>query len=340
MSMDMLKEDLKNNKIRNLYLFYGHEEYLKRYYLDSIEKALLREDLKSLNRVFIEGKTDAGKIIEACETLPVFSERKIVIVKNSGIFKAKKESADGKSKGKGQADEFLWYLQNIPGHVCLVFYESEIDKRIKLVEAIRKSGLMVEFDYQKPEELTKWIIKVFKANKKEIDTLTASQLIDSCELGMNEILNEVNKLVQFMGDRDRVTGSDIEKVCTKSIKSRIFDLTDALSEGNKAKAIKLLEEMILLKEPVPRIFFMLTRQIRLMFEIKLLSGKGMRPDEIAPKMKLNPYAAGKIQKHAGKFAVEKLKKALEECLEYDVAIKNGKISDRMAVELLIASFSK
>ncbi|MDF2523089.1 MAG: polymerase delta subunit, partial [Clostridiales bacterium] len=44
MSIDALKEDIKNNKIKNLYLFYGPEDYLKKYYLESIEKLILSEE--------------------------------------------------------------------------------------------------------------------------------------------------------------------------------------------------------------------------------------------------------------------------------------------------------
>ena len=97
MSIDVLKDDIKNNKFKNIYLFYGQEEFLKKYYLDSIEKAILENDLMAMNKLVLEGKFEMSKIEEACETLPVFSEKKLVLVKNSGLFKsgngAKKQSS-------------------------------------------------------------------------------------------------------------------------------------------------------------------------------------------------------------------------------------------------------
>lgn len=339
MSIDSLKEDIKTKKFKSLYLFYGPEEYLKKYYLESIENALLQEDLKSLNKIVLEGKITTGTIIDHCETLPVFSDKKLVVVKNSGLFKAKgKGGQDG--KGKTAKDDFLDYLANVPDHSCLVFYEEEIDKRMKAVDSVKKKGLIVEFLYQKPTELVKWVSKAFKSNKKDIDPMTASQLVENCEQGMTEILNEINKLVLYTGERTKITGADIEKVCTKSVKSRIFDLTDAISEKNAAKALNLLEDMVILKEPMPKVLFMITRQFRQILEMKLLCGSGMRQDEAAAKIGITPFAAGKIQKQSNGFSVKTLKQAVEECLELDMAIKTGRMDDRIAAELLITRYSQ
>lgn len=340
MSIDVLKEDLKNNKIGNLYLFYGPEEYLKKYYLSSIEKSLLSEDMKTLNRIQLEGKIDLGNLKDHCETMPVFSEKKVVIVKNSGFFKPKKKSGDGEGKAKGSQEELASYLQNVPEYTCMIFYEEEIDKRIKLVDTIKKNGLLVEFAFQKPAELVKWVSKALKSYKKDIDPMTASLLVENSENGMTEILNEISKLVLYTGERSSITRDDIEKVCTKSVKSRIFDLTDAVAEKNTAKALRLLEDMVVLKEPLPKILFMITRQFRQVLEMKLLKNEGLRPDAVASKMGVTPYAAGKILRYTGVFSVDELKRVIKESLELDVAVKTGKIRDRIAAELLITMFSK
>lgn len=339
MSIDILKEELKNSKIRNLYLFYGPEEYLKKYYLESIEKHILSKDVTGLNRIVIDGKPDTRKIIDATDTMPVFLEKKIVIVKNSGLMKSKKTSGSNEdTKSKGKQDDLLSYIQSVPNFTCLVFNEAEIDKRIKLVDAIKKNGLIVEFAFQKPAELVKWAIKVFKSNKKEIDLNNASQLVENSEQGMNEILGEINKLVSYMGERTTVTLKDIQNVCTKSIKSRIYDLTDAIADNNGSEAFKMLNDMIILKEPVQKILFMIARQFRQVLEMKLLNESGLNYNEAAVKMGISPFIAGKILKQASRFKVEKLKSALEESLELDLAIKTGRINDRIATELLIAKF--
>ncbi|GAE87441.1 DNA polymerase III delta subunit [Acetivibrio straminisolvens JCM 21531] len=168
MSIDKLKLEIKNESLGKLYLFYGEEEYLKKFYLGKIEEIILRDDRTGLNKVVIEGKTEASKIVEACETMPFFAERKLVVVKKSELFNSKRSNSSKENKN----DELVEYLQNIPDYICLVFYEEDIDKRLKIVGAVKKYGLMVEFPFQKPHELVKWAVKVFGSYGKTIDVST------------------------------------------------------------------------------------------------------------------------------------------------------------------------
>jgi DNA polymerase III subunit delta len=340
MSIDILKEELKNKKVRNLYLFYGPEEYLKQYYINTIEDMILKADFKSLNKIIFEGKSDSKKIIDISETVPMFSDKKLIIIKNSNLLKPKKKAQDDDGKGKPINDEFLSFLQNIPEYACVLFYETEIDKRMKAIDIIKKNGLIIEFPFQKPAELIKWVLKAFKSHKKEIDVLTASRLIETSEQGMNEILNEINKVVMFTGSRAKIQNDDIDNVCIKSIKSRIFDLTDAIAEKNITAALKLLNDMVILKEPIPKILFMITRQLRHVLEMKLLNAKGLSGNEAATRIKVSPYAASKLQKQTKYFNIEVLKNAIEESLDLDLAIKTGKLNDRIALELLISKLAE
>lgn len=331
MSVEILKKQLKEKNIGNLYLFYGPEEYLKKYYLASIEKCLLNPEFISLNRVVLEDKISINSIVDNCETLPAFSERKVVIVKNSGFFKAKK---------RVDIENLAEYFNNIPDHTCLVFYEEEVDKRMKIAKSVRKNGLVVEFGFQKPAELVKWVTKVFKLNGKEIDVHGASWLVDNCGHGMTDILNEIKKVLAYLQESRKVTVEVLEKVCSKSIKTRIFDLTDAIAQKDSTKALKLLNDMIVLKEPLPVIIYMITRQFRHILEMKLLKNEGVSLSEAASKIGLTPYAARKVASQADNFTIDRLKTALEKCLEVDTSIKTGKVNDRIATELLITEFSK
>lgn len=348
MSVDILKGDLKTNKIRNLYLFYGPEEYLKGHYLKSIEDNLLNKDTGIMNRTVLEGKIEINSLMDSCETMPIFSDKRVVVVKNSGLFKAAKKPTSENTAAKSQAtakakpsnDVLLSYLQNVSPSTCLVFYEAEIDKRIKLVDAIKKNGLIVEFPFQKPDELARWVAKAFRSYKKEIDMMTAAQLVENSEQGMNEMLNEINKVVSYLGERTRVESRDIQEVCTKSIKSRIFDLTDAIAEKHAIKALGLLNDMIVLREPIQKILVMITRQFRHVLEMKLLREEGLSPNEAASKIGMSPYAASKVSKQSTGFTIEKLKDAIKQSLEFDIAIKTGKIDERIAIELLITEFTR
>lgn len=342
-----LWNSIKNKDIGCLYLFYGPEEYLKRNYTEQIEKALLSEEFALMNKVVLEGKITPAAIIDNCETLPLFSDRRIVVVKNSGLFKGGKKAkekgtntgnrASGSAKRKG--DELADFLSAVPKHVCLIFLETEIDKRVKYVDLVKTNGLIVEFDYRKSDELTKWVMRRVAELGYETDPQTAAMIVEYCEISMDDILNEIIKLCSYAGDRRRITGSDVEKVCIKSVKSRVFDLTDAIGAKQTAKALMLLNDMEVLKEPMPKVMYMISRQFRQLVQVKLMLRDGASQAEIASYFKLYPFIAGKLIKQAKSFSQEKLEQAVSTGLELDLAIKTGRLDNKTAVELMIIGLS-
>lgn len=341
MSLDILKKQLKEDRLQNIYLFTGAEEYLKKYYANAIARLIIQEENKEFNYIYFEGKTETEAIISNCETLPMFSDKKLVIAKNTGLFKGKKgEAADSGSDKKSGKDKLADYLENMPDYTCLIFIESEIDKRMKLVNTIKKCGLIVEMDYQKPADLVKWVVKVLNSHNKNIDQMTASYIVENSEYSMTELLNEIEKLVNYAGNKSEISLKEAEIVCNKTIKSRIFDLTDAISEGNNSRALSLLNDMAALKEPMQKVLFMIIRQIRMVYRIKLLRKQGVREDAAAKQLGLTPFVAAKVMNISRNLDISVLEKAMYYSLELDESIKTGKMSDRIAIELLIASMGQ
>lgn len=349
----VLWKSIKENKIGNLYLFFGQEDYLIRNYCEQMEKTLLDDEFKMLNKVVLKGKVTAGQIIDNCRTAPVFADRRMVIVKDSGLFKSGRKTDEAgqdngaaekrtarSSAGKKGGDELAAFLQELPDFVCLVFIESEVDKRVKkYLDIIEKNGLIVEFDYKKPDELTGWVIKRIRELGHDAAVRTASMIVDYCEPGMDDILNEIKKLCAYAGDRVLITEDDAARVCTRSVKSRIFDLTDAVAAKQSYKALSILNDMAALREPMPKIMFMIARQFRQLIQTKLLLKDGAGKSEIASYFKLPPFIADKLIRQAKSFSMDSLKSAETTGMELDLAVKNGRLDDRMAVELMIMSLT-
>jgi DNA polymerase-3 subunit delta len=210
----------------------------------------------------------------------------------------------------------------------------------RLINVVNKNGLEVEFPYEKPENLVKWAVKVMKAGGKDIDLNAAAMLVNYCEPGMTDILSELEKLKDFLGEKAKATVADVEAVCTKTVKGRVFDITDAIAENNCTKAFKLLNDMLTLREPAQKIYFMIARQLRQVFQAKLLSGRGMGTDEVAKEMGLHPFIAGKVLKQASRFTLAKLKEIIKAAHEMDVAVKTGKMGELTAIEILIIRMSE
>jgi len=329
MSIEIFKEHLSGNKFDSLYLFYGPEEFLKKKYLDNMVDLSIEKGTEALNKIVFKGEIDTGKLIEACRTMPFFSERKMVIVKNSGFFKNK----------SGNYEDLISFFSVIPSHTILVFVEDEIDARLKITKAIKEKGLMVELEYQKADELAKWVMKGFKTFNKEIDYKTASLLVEYCEPGMTGIYNEIEKITAYMGEEKKVQARHIKDVVTKSIKAIIFDLLDAIFEKKSEKAMVLFRDMLNLREPVPRILVMVAWQLRMVLELKACQQKGIPLPKAAARLKIAPFVLKKLTRQIENYDIDTLKKAMEDCHKLDLGIKTGQIDPQTGMEMLILKYA-
>ena len=159
--MKALNEDLKSGNLKQLYLFYGAESYLRRQYLKRYKKALVSED-DEMNYHYYEGNdTSVGSFIDMAETLPFFADRRVIIWENSGLFKS--------------ADEKMYaYLKEVPESTSVLFVEEQIDKRGKMFKLLSSLGGAVEFPTQTEETLKKWIGSILKKENKQITERAAN----------------------------------------------------------------------------------------------------------------------------------------------------------------------
>lgn len=331
MSFDILKKELKESKIRNLYLFNGPEEYLIKYYINNIKVDIVNA-LPELNLLILEGeKATVDAIIEFCDSPAIMSEKKLLIVKRFPGFK--KKSDEGNSK----KDSIVDYLKDIPEYVHIIFAEDEVNKRSKLYGCIEKNGLIVEFAYQTKEMLVNWIAKIFKEHGKLINKDAAGYLIENIDSDMQSVLNECMKLVDYTGERNLVIVEDIDEISTKSLSSKVFEMMDCIGQKNLQEAFLKLNDMISLKEPIIKILVLLARHVRILLQVKMAQEDGLSPNVISQKL-----GVGFINKYLSQsrnFKVEKLKIALNSCAGADLEIKTKGVDDRIVLEKLIAEIA-
>ena len=80
-----------------------------------------------------------------------------------------------------------------------------------------------------------------------------------------------------------ITAADIDEICTTQIGNHIFDMVDAVAAKEQKKALDYYYDLLTLKEPPMRILYLLTRQFRILMEVKEMDRTGIPPKEIAAK---------------------------------------------------------
>ncbi len=324
--MKSLNEDLKTGQLKQIYLLFGEEGYLKRQYKNRLTSAMLPEG-DTMNYACYEGKgIDLREVIDLAETMPFFADRRLIVFENTGFFK---------SGGTELAD----YMKTLPETTSFLFVESEVDKRSKLYKTVKAKGRAVELGFQDEATLKRWVAGLVKKEKKQITEQTVVYFLNKTGTDMENITKELEKLYCYALERDAITKEDVDAVCVTQISNHIFDMVDAVSQKKQQRALELYYELLALKEPPMRILFLMIRQYRILHQVKGLLKAGYVRKEIASQAGLHPFVAGKYMDLAKRFPTGELRAVLEEGAELEQSVKTGKLADHLAVELFLVKHS-
>ena len=323
--MSIIDEDIKSGKLNHIYLIYGAEDFLRKEYRERLKRALSPEE-DSMNYSYYEGKDiSVGEIIDLAETMPFLAERRTIIIENSPFF-------------KGDGEKMAEYLNSVPDTTYFVFVEETVDKRSKMYKSVKQNGSIVEVSITEDKLIT-WILQLLKKDNKKITTNTMHYLLEKIGTNMETIRQEVEKLICYCYDKEVITEEDIDAVCTTQMNNQIFEMLDAMANKRQKAALQMYYNLLALREPPMKILYLIGRQFNLLMQTKMLKQRGYGDRVIAEKIGVPPFAGTKYVNQASKFKMEDLKKAVEECVEADEAVKNGSRNDRLSVELLIIKYS-
>ena len=324
--MKTIDNDIKMGQLKNVYLLYGTEDYLKRQYRDKLKHALVEPD-DTMNFSAYEGKDiNPKELIDLSETLPFFKEKRMILVENSGFF-------------KNSCDDLAEYMRQVPESTCFVFVEEEVDKRSKLFKAASRAGSAVEFETPKEDMLIRWILGRIQREGKKITQSVMQLFLSKTGSDMENIDKELEKLICYTLDKTEISAADVEAICTGQTENKIFEMIDAISAKNQKKALDLYYDLLALKEAPMRILFLIARQFQNLLLIKSMSAKGYPAVSIAKTAGMPSFAVQKNLRQAGAFKINQLKEAIEDCGQAEEDVKTGRMADQLAVELLIVKYS-
>lgn len=325
--MKIINQDIETKEFKRFYLLYGEEDYLKMQYKDKLAKAIASEE-DNMNYNYFEGAAiDWKNILDLGETLPFFSDNRVIILENSGVFKKTPEDIESR-------------LELFPDSTHVIFVEKEVDKRNRLYKWIGKNGYVSEMNTPDEKMLITWVKGLCKQEGKRISDSAIFYFVEHMGTDMLLLKNELEKLFNYCYDKEELTTEDINEICISQASNKMFDMLDAIGNHNKEKALLLYHDLLALREPAMRILFMLTRHFHILLQISELSKEGKDNKTIASVCGIPPFSVKKYAAQAGKYSYDRLKEMLISCQDTDYGVKTGRVQDLVGVELLIVSFSE
>ncbi len=325
-----LKEQLNMNKLQKLYLFYGEEEYLKEHYIQKIMDMVPDGGLEEFNRIKIEGTANYSIYDDAFEGMPMMTDRRILLIRDSNIFIVQRK---GGLIPPNDDEKAFWEnkFSRLSDDTVVIFCEKNVDARSTLFKSAGKVGFTVKCEYLPPAEAVSWAVREAKAKGKKLEADVAQYLIDVIDPGLNSLSNELNKLINFCDEI--IYKSDIDRVVSKSMTVKIFDMVDGIIAGDTQKVFSIINNLRTQKESAFGILYLIYSNMEKMLRLKLANATSQ--NEAHSILGGSPWLAGKLVSNARHFSVVQLTHFVTRVPEIDMEIKNGKIAEWDALEQYI-----
>lgn len=320
MEYTSLLNSINRGVISPLYLFYGTEKLLIDKCLTKLKEKLLPDGLEAFNYDRVDGeKVPLKEIIDLANTIPVMSEKRVIIVDNAFYFSAQKTI-----ENKENERYLLEYLKDPNPTCCLIFKVlGKVDKRKKIFKAVEEKGQTIDFATLSGENLERWIEKYLKEYDKRIERDALSYLSLLSKEGLDVLQNELDKLISYCWYEPVITLAMTQEMVTRNSELNVFSLIDSIANKQGKKALELLHTSLALGEAPLKLIYLLVRQIRMILIAKEMVSQGYSEKQVREKLQVQPFVVSKVLGQGRRFTLEQLVEALTKLLETEVLLKSS-----------------
>ena len=326
-----LKKQLKARQFSPVYLLCGSEQMYVRSYTKKLTDAIAGKSPSDFNFHRFAGEVDLGELAAATQVVPFMSEYNLVLV--SDIF------LDSLTPSEF---DMLKEICKAPsaGTVLILSFPSYNPKPARidaLAKLIGKRYSVCRFDKQNALTLEKSIAKWANADGKLISRVAANRLVALCGDDLTRLKNEVDKICSYASG-DEVTVEDVEKLATVNMESRVFDLSDAVLQGNGQKAFQVLDLLFYQREEPIAMLAVLSGAYIDAYRMRVASECGESEQTVASDFGYGKrtFVLKRVKGATRRVSTEALRKSLDILIDADLNFKSVKVNPRVYLEQVIA----
>ena len=327
-----LNKELNDGYIRQLYLLYGSERFLIQDYKARLLSALNCVGDEMNFNTFSGDKISIPELLDTAKTMPFFSERRVVLVEDSGFFKS---ATEGLLEG----------LAELPSTTVLIFIEHDkekrdgtekgVDGRNKIFKFFDKAESTFSMDTPDEKDLYTWITSTLSRGGKQVERGVPERLLSGPKRDMQELESEMEKLLSYTLEKEQITVCDVEDICVSPVEDKVFAMIDALSTRDKTKAVLYYSDLLFLRDPIFRIVSLIQRHYQILLRIKQMQSDQTPWGNIARIAGIQPFLVKKYQAQANGYSEKQLQDACAYCFDVNLAVTGGILPDAVALDRLI-----
>ncbi|MFA5255565.1 MAG: DNA polymerase III subunit delta, partial [Candidatus Omnitrophota bacterium] len=275
----------------SVFLFVGKERYLKERAISELRSRSLDGSSGELDYKVLHGSdTSADEIIGLAGTIPFFSSKRLIVVK------------DFDKLSKEDASKVAAYIKDPNQHTCLIIDSDDLSI-LEDIPSIARYARVLRFVPLSDNELSGWIKKYLSMQGKTIDDDALDMLKESKGAEILSLSRELDKLATFIYKRKNITCDDVESLVGKSVVASAFDIASAIGDRNASKAISIVHELTSSGKRPYEIVGILSWFFKRVLKAKLLIDAGDTEYAVAQKLRINRRSTEELFTHVHSFSV-------------------------------------
>ncbi len=327
-----------------LYILMGPDDFSRNEALAEIKKGLGDASMLSSNTSVFEGKkVTPSELASVCQAMPFLSENRLIIIEgllekyDSNISKGGKAKKTTRTSPKQSDCESLAAIfNNLPDSTVLILIDTEIGKTNPLYDEISHKAKISAFPLLKSGNLNQWIKKRVTKEGSKISATAVKMLEKQVGGDLWVMSGEIAKLATYALGR-QIEEEDVTKLVGYTQQSNVFNMVDAILGFKAGQGQQILQQLLQEGMAPPYLLFMISRQVRLMIQVKSMLKDRKPPSEIQMKLRLHSeFVWQKTLGQSSMYSLDRLKELYHGLLDTDIAIKTGKYNDELALNILVA----
>ena len=308
-----------------VYLFYGNEQYLIDEIVNKIINKVIGPSLRQLNvEKYYCSDTDSETIVTSALSVPMLSEKKVVIVRDY------EKINDSKS--------LRHYFESPSQSTILILISNGIDKRKSIFSIISQTGgTLIQCENLKRDELSLWVKNKIRSYGKDIKDSAIDILFDLKENSLQDVYTEIEKIITFVNNKGTIEDNDIFSIIGSTKELNVFELSKLIVSGNKNKALVMMNKLVDQNTEPILIVNLLAKHFILLWKVQNLKQINKNSSEIAVIIQVNPYFVNDYISQSEKFNSIKLEKCISFLKEADLQLKSVSLPKKIILDNLVCN---
>lgn len=332
-----LKNNLKQGNLNNVYLITGKEQV----FIKDIQKAfknIMSSEERDMNfSSFDLEEVSLDDVINEAISAPFFGERRLVFAEHPYFLTSERV----KNAVEQDADLLLKYIQNPTPSTILVIFASydKLDARKKIVKQLKKLAVTVDAGQMEGAALTRTINGDLQKVGYQIDPEALDLLVNKTKSNYSLITNQLEKLKMYALQTKKIDRNAVAELVPQSLEDNVFDLMNEILKKNVYQAEELYSQFLLQKIDPILLVAIITSQLRLLIQVKILSERGLTEATISKNLKLHPYRVKLAHRQTRSLQMPLLREMYDDIVKLDYQIKSGQGDKELLFDLFIAKFA-